>query len=76
MNAFLTLAIVALRCSIYYLEPHTLIRLFNKHEISNLRVFVSIKDMLEVLERDEIGVLLVINELISLVIVIIEGQFV
>lgn len=76
VNAFLTLAVVTLRRCIHYLEPDTLIRLFDKHEISNLWVLVSIQHVLEVLERDEIGALLEIDELISIMIVIVEGQFV
>lgn len=76
VNAFLALTVVALRCCIHDLEFDCLVRLFDEHEVSSSWVFVSVEHVLEVLEGDEIGALAVIDELIAIVVVIIEGQFV
>lgn len=76
VNAFLTLTVVTLGCCIHDLELHCLVRLLHQHEVAGSRVFVSVEHVLEVLEGDEISALSVIDELIAIVVVIIEGQFV
>ena len=74
--AFLALTVVTLRRGIHGLKSDCLVGLFDEHEVSDLGVLVAIEHVLEVLEGDEVGALAVIDELVAIVVVVVEGQFV
>ena len=76
VNAPFSLTVVTLRGCVHDLELDCLVRLLHEHQVSLPRVLVSVEHVLEVLERDEVSALAVVDELVAIVVVIIEGQLV